>query len=204
MIVLLMLGVLVAQRQSGGRLAEAEGDLPSTDGGGNSADRLDDAVCVVEGGLRFELDLTRGEHIGLFFDSRPARGLVRSLAAGRRVLNLFAYSGGMCAPPPPPPPPAPPHHHHHPAPHTPSSLSKRSECEPLLQGGCSRGRGCTLHDKRRQQADVPQASGAKLRSQQIASRQPHVLLRRRGAFYEDGGARQLAALRFDHSRPASK
>ena len=58
MIVLLMLGVLVAQRQSGGRLAEAEGDLPSTDGGGNSADRLDDAVCVVEGGLRFELDLT--------------------------------------------------------------------------------------------------------------------------------------------------
>ena len=103
MIVLLMLGVLVAQRQSGGRLAEAEGDLPSTDGGGNSADRLDDAVCVVEGGLRFELDLTRGEHIGLFFDSRPARGLVRSLAAGRRVLNLFAYSGGMCAAPPPPP-----------------------------------------------------------------------------------------------------
>ena len=109
MIVLLMLGVLVAQRQSGGRLAEAEGDLPSTDGGGNSADRLDDAVCVVEGGLRFELDLTRGEHIGLFFDSRPARGLVRSLAAGRRVLNLFAYSGGMCALPPPPP-----HTHRHP------------------------------------------------------------------------------------------
>ena len=172
MIVLLMLGVLVAQRQSGGRLAEAEGDLPSTDGGGNSADRLDDAVCVVEGGLRFELDLTRGEHIGLFFDSRPARGLVRSLAAGRRVLNLFAYSGGMCAAPPPP---------RH-------ALAKRSEREPLHQGGCSCGRGCTLHDKRRQQDDVPQASGAKLRAQQIVIRQPHVLLRRRGAFYEDSGA----------------
>ena len=88
-------------------------------------------------------------------------------------------------------------------PHTHTS-SPFEKVRVLLQGGCSRGRGCTLHDKRRQQADVPQASGAKLRSQQIASRQPHVLLRRRGAFYEDGGARQLAALRFDHSRPTSK
>jgi hypothetical protein len=50
-------------------------------------------VCS-EDGLKFELSITRGEHIGLFFDSRTARMKVRELAAGRRVLNLFAFTGG--------------------------------------------------------------------------------------------------------------
>lgn len=50
-------------------------------------------VCSEEG-LKFELSITRGEHIGLFLDSRTARAKVRGLAAGRRVLNLFAFTGG--------------------------------------------------------------------------------------------------------------
>lgn len=50
-------------------------------------------VCS-EHGLKFELSITRGEHIGLFLDSRTARAKVQELAAGRRVLNLFAFTGG--------------------------------------------------------------------------------------------------------------
>ena len=55
-----------------------------------------DSGCIVcsEDGLKFELSITRGEHIGLFLDSRTARAKVRELAAGRRVLNLFAFTGG--------------------------------------------------------------------------------------------------------------
>jgi 23S rRNA (cytosine1962-C5)-methyltransferase len=54
---------------------------------------LDPAGLVVsEGGLRFAVWPTRGEHVGLFLDGRLARGVVRRVAAGRRVLNLFAYT----------------------------------------------------------------------------------------------------------------
>lgn len=52
------------------------------------------SIVCSENGLKFELSITRGEHIGLFFDSRTARAKVRELAAGRRVLNLFAFTGG--------------------------------------------------------------------------------------------------------------
>ena len=52
-------------------------------------------IVLSEGGLKYELNITRGEHIGLFFDSRTGRAKVRSLAKDRRVLNLFAFTGGM-------------------------------------------------------------------------------------------------------------
>ncbi len=58
-----------------------------------------DPMCpdleVLEDGLRFGVHLARGEHVGLFLDSRPARQAVRRLAEGRRVLNLFAYTCGF-------------------------------------------------------------------------------------------------------------
>lgn len=57
-------------------------------------DRDEGSIVCSENGLKFELSITRGEHIGLFFDSRTARAKVRELAAGRRVLNLFAFTGG--------------------------------------------------------------------------------------------------------------
>ena len=50
---------------------------------------------VREHGLRFEVDLLRGHKTGLYLDQRENRARVRELAAGRRVLNLFAYTGGF-------------------------------------------------------------------------------------------------------------
>ncbi|MBN1773737.1 MAG: class I SAM-dependent rRNA methyltransferase [Deltaproteobacteria bacterium] len=50
---------------------------------------------VLEHGLRFEVDLLRGHKTGLYLDQRENRARVRELAAGRRVLNLFAYTGGF-------------------------------------------------------------------------------------------------------------
>ena len=50
-----------------------------------------------ENGLRFGLWLTGEEHVGVFLDSRPARELVRRIARGKRVLNLFSYTGGFGA-----------------------------------------------------------------------------------------------------------
>ncbi len=50
---------------------------------------------VREHGLVYEVDIARGHKTGLYLDQRENRELVRRLATGRRVLNLFAYTGGF-------------------------------------------------------------------------------------------------------------
>ncbi|HXU62069.1 MAG TPA: class I SAM-dependent rRNA methyltransferase [Polyangia bacterium] len=50
---------------------------------------------VRENGLRFGADLRHGQKGGLFLDQRENRALVRTLAEGRRVLNLFGYTGAF-------------------------------------------------------------------------------------------------------------
>src|SRR5439155_1808824 len=53
------------------------------------------AATVVETGLRFRVDPPSVQKTGFFLDQRDNRALARTLAAGRRVLNLFAYSGAF-------------------------------------------------------------------------------------------------------------
>ena len=48
---------------------------------------------VAEGGLRFLVNFDDYLDTGLFLDHRLTRGRIRELAAGRRFLNLFAYTG---------------------------------------------------------------------------------------------------------------
>ena len=52
-------------------------------------------IEIRENGLLFEVDLTLGQKGGLFLDQRDNRQRVRELAQGRRVLNLFGYTGGF-------------------------------------------------------------------------------------------------------------
>ncbi len=52
-------------------------------------------LIVAEGRWRFEVHLTTGVNVGLFTDMRAERLRIASLAAGRRVLNLFAYTGAL-------------------------------------------------------------------------------------------------------------
>ena len=47
---------------------------------------------VFEYGLRFKVNLTDYLDTGLFLDHRETRQLVASMAAGKRLLNLFAYT----------------------------------------------------------------------------------------------------------------
>ncbi len=48
---------------------------------------------VSEGGLRFLVNLTDYLDTGLFLDHRITRKMIREEAAGKRFLNLFAYTG---------------------------------------------------------------------------------------------------------------
>jgi len=54
-------------------------------------------VEIDERGRRYRVDVARGQKTGFYLDQRDARDLVESLAAGRRVLDLFAYTGGFAA-----------------------------------------------------------------------------------------------------------
>ena len=50
-------------------------------------------VTVNEGGYRFAVNFTDYIDTGLFLDHRGTRALVKTMAAGRHFLNLFAYTG---------------------------------------------------------------------------------------------------------------
>lgn len=56
-------------------------------------------VVVQEGGLKFLVNFTDYLDTGLFLDHRPTRARIRQLAAGKRFLNLFCYTGAatVCA-----------------------------------------------------------------------------------------------------------
>lgn len=53
------------------------------------------AVRFLEHGLHFEADVLAGQKTGHFLDQRDNRGLVRGLAAGARVLDVFCCTGGF-------------------------------------------------------------------------------------------------------------
>lgn len=50
---------------------------------------------VTEHGLKFEVNLSDYLDTGLFLDHRTTRAMVRERARGKRVLNLFAYTGAF-------------------------------------------------------------------------------------------------------------
>nr|MCU0514163.1 class I SAM-dependent rRNA methyltransferase [Anaerolineae bacterium] len=52
-------------------------------------------VLFTENGLTFAVDVLRGHKTGFFCDQRDNRAQVRALAAGRQVLDVFAYVGAF-------------------------------------------------------------------------------------------------------------
>ena len=50
---------------------------------------------ALENGLKFYVDWLRGQKTGFFVDQRENRLLLQQYARGRRVLNMFCYTGGF-------------------------------------------------------------------------------------------------------------
>jgi 23S rRNA (cytosine1962-C5)-methyltransferase len=91
------LGELVATDAVVLRLSRAVQGRPS----GGLADgmvltgHLDGPVLYRENGFLLEADVVSGQKTGTFLDQRENRALVGSLAAGARVLDVFACTGGF-------------------------------------------------------------------------------------------------------------
>lgn len=56
--------------------------------------RADNDVAI-ENGLKFHVDWLRGQKTGFFVDQRDNRSLLEKYSHGRRVLNMFCYTGGF-------------------------------------------------------------------------------------------------------------
>ena len=50
---------------------------------------------TIENGLRFHVDWLKGQKTGFFIDQRENRALLERYAAGKKVLNMFCYTGGF-------------------------------------------------------------------------------------------------------------
>jgi len=71
--------------------AERQASAPDTPAWGSPRER----VIVAEGGARYEIRPAAGLSVGLFVDMREVRAWLQTVAAGRRILNLFAYTCGF-------------------------------------------------------------------------------------------------------------
>jgi 23S rRNA (cytosine1962-C5)-methyltransferase len=95
-------------------LADALAELPGvltvyerSDGDGRQREGLDERVGVLrgdeppaevivhEGPWRFAVDVRAGHKTGFYLDQRDSRTAIAGLAAGRRVLNVFSYTGAF-------------------------------------------------------------------------------------------------------------
>jgi 23S rRNA (cytosine1962-C5)-methyltransferase len=52
-------------------------------------------LIIRENGLQFRVDVEKGQKTGWFLDQREMRAQIRNLAASKRVLNVFSYTGGF-------------------------------------------------------------------------------------------------------------
>ena len=91
------LGEVVAPR---GAFERSEGTVRREDGlrdrtGVRWGEEPPDVIAVREGGARFLVDVRGGQKTGFFLDQRDNRALVRTLSAGKRVVNAFAYTGAF-------------------------------------------------------------------------------------------------------------
>ncbi len=85
-------GVACVYERSDAEVRALEGLPPRT---GVAAGTLPRDPAIVEDGIAYGVDPVAGQKTGFYLDQRDNRHLVRSLARGRRVLNVFCYTGGF-------------------------------------------------------------------------------------------------------------
>jgi 23S rRNA (cytosine1962-C5)-methyltransferase len=85
-------GIACVYERSDAEVRHLEG-LPPREG--VAAGTLPREVLLREDDLQYRVDPVAGQKTGFFLDQRDNRRLIRDVAAGRRVLNVFCYTGGF-------------------------------------------------------------------------------------------------------------
>jgi 23S rRNA (cytosine1962-C5)-methyltransferase len=79
--------------RSDGDVRKLEGLTPVT--GWVHGDPPEGDIVIIENGVRMGVDIVGGHKTGFYLDQRDNRHLLGQLAAGKRVLNCFCYTGGF-------------------------------------------------------------------------------------------------------------
>ena len=95
-----LLDRLVERTGAAGVILRGEKGIPSQEGlkvaeGWVRGTASDGPVEIVDGGVRYGVDLATGQKTGFFLDQRDNRRAVAGFARNRRVLDLFCYTGGF-------------------------------------------------------------------------------------------------------------
>jgi len=56
---------------------------------------LNNPVLIEQGGIKFLVDIENGQKTGFFFDLSDIRNKVKKISKGKRVLDLFCYTGAL-------------------------------------------------------------------------------------------------------------
>lgn len=54
-----------------------------------------DEVCINEHGVKYSVNIKGGQKTGFFLDQRENRKIIKNMADGRTVINLFSYTGAF-------------------------------------------------------------------------------------------------------------
>jgi 23S rRNA (cytosine1962-C5)-methyltransferase len=81
--------------KSEGRVRSEEGLHPSV--GVLSGEPPPECIAIEESGLKFLIDLRRGQKTGFFLDQRDNRVFLSTLARNKKILDCFCYSGAFSA-----------------------------------------------------------------------------------------------------------
>lgn len=57
--------------------------------------KSDATIEILENGQKFKVNVVEGQKTGFFLDQRDNRQLIKSVSAGKTVLNAFSYTGGF-------------------------------------------------------------------------------------------------------------
>ena len=60
-----------------------------------TGESLPHGVEVLEAGIKYQIDFSNAQKTGLFIDQRENHQRIGNLAAGKRVLDLYTYTGGF-------------------------------------------------------------------------------------------------------------
>lgn len=55
----------------------------------------EEEILILENGLKFKIDVEKGQKTGFFLDQRENRWLLQQYSAGKKILNAFSYTGGF-------------------------------------------------------------------------------------------------------------
>ena len=83
-------------------LQDKDGCIPSGSGKDSASpffvlegEEPPELIEILEGGVKFLVDVRKGHKTGFYLDQRDARAAVGALANGMEVLNCFSYTGGF-------------------------------------------------------------------------------------------------------------